>query len=111
MMMKTMRRYNFVDGSDAYSVFSQYSSRLEGLEQEENGFWYDFVAIVNGTPKDNDNANRANVQSVMDFMKSLGANGGMDEGGDLWCQSICVLRDSVNREMFIKMDYDGSRLS
>ncbi|CAA0826440.1 Unknown protein [Striga hermonthica] len=29
---------NLVDGNDTYSTFSQYSSRLEGLEQEENGF-------------------------------------------------------------------------
>ncbi|GER44957.1 eukaryotic translation initiation factor 2 family protein / eIF-2 family protein [Striga asiatica] len=119
----------------------------KGLEQEENGFWNDFVVTVNGndpshpsirasstpnivskdqvnkfhsnvlgllkhgTPKDSENSNGASVQSVMDTMNGLATNGGMDEGGELWCHSICVLRDSVNREMFLKMDNDGARLS
>ncbi|GER49316.1 zinc finger C3HC4-type RING finger family protein [Striga asiatica] len=172
---------NLVDGNDTYSTYSQYTSRLEGLEQEENGFWNDFVATVNGndpsqppirasstpnivskgtqsskstsmstktkelkrkrrqsggsvmikhhldqvnefhsnvlgllkhgTPKDSENSNGASVQSVIDTMNDLATNGGMDEGGELWCHSICVLRDSVNREMFLKMDNDSARLS
>ncbi|GER26989.1 RING/U-box superfamily protein [Striga asiatica] len=39
---------NLVDGNDTYLTYSHYSSRLEDLEQEENGFWNDFVATVNG---------------------------------------------------------------
>ncbi|GER46566.1 PIF-like orf1 [Striga asiatica] len=172
---------NLVDGNDTYSTYSQYSSRLEGLEQEDNGFWNDFVATVNGndpshppirasstpnivskgtqsskstpmstktkglkrkrrqfggfvmikhhldqvnefhsnvlgllkygTPKDSENSNGASVQSIMDIMNGLADNGGMDESGELWYHSICVLQDSVNREMFLKMDNDGARFS
>ncbi|GER56132.1 hypothetical protein STAS_33844 [Striga asiatica] len=56
-----------------------YSSRLEGLEQEENGSWYDFVAIVNGNDPDHPPIHANTAPNIV--LKAVSIFIDMDESG------------------------------